>query len=113
MNIGFRASGQMLPELLPIFFSDATHMTGASSGNMMYCTVALDANNHIVPILCTHCVGEECAIGWLYHVLAVKEFCQQFHPKQQFLIIIDGIASGIRQRVPNFHVFPALTKAHE
>lgn len=95
LSIGFRTSRRMLPLLFPVLYSDATHNKGASAGTMTYATIALDADHHIVALLCTYCVGEESAEGWGIHMDALVRFLEGL-PLEVFLIIIDGIPAGIK-----------------
>ena len=95
MSVGFRAAIRMLPHLLPVLYSDATHLKGTSTGGVVYSTIALDANHRIVTIAITHCVGNERSEGWATHikfmssVIATHKF-----PAKYFTVIIDGFTSA-------------------
>ena len=93
ISIGFRECVRMIPLLIPVMFSDATHNKGALAGTTTYCSTALDANHHIVPITVTYCVGAENRLGWFIHMDFVKKHFGDL--LQDWVIIIDGIQAGV------------------
>lgn len=97
VSIGFRAYCNMVPLLRPVFFSDAAHMKGPSVGAMIYSTVAIDANHHIVPISVTWVVGAESFLGWNFHIKFLRYFCLLIgFILNHFTVIIDGFSAAIR-----------------
>lgn len=92
VSIGFRAGKCMLPDLIPVLFSDASHMKGTDIGAVIYSTIAIDANHHIVPIVITYCVGNEGKEGWDIHI----SFLFRYLESNNFTVIMDGFLAAKR-----------------
>jgi hypothetical protein len=88
-SIFFRSAIKMIPSLIPVGFTDGTHMRNVAGG-VLYSTVMLDANHHIIVVCITWHIGSECMAGWKAHLTHVM-----LYAPTSLRFIIDGTRTGI------------------
>lgn len=89
-SIAFTHSKNMVESLIPVFFTDGTHMRGLIGG-VLYSTIASDANRHNVDIAYTWFFGNESSAGWIAHANFV---CPLIPAESR--VIIDATQAGIK-----------------
>ena len=88
-SIIFPTAAKMVEDMVPVNFTDGAHMRNVSGG-VLYSTLAVDADHHIVPVCNTWHLGAECAAGWSAHLSHVRTVIPSTN-----LFIIDATKSGM------------------